>query len=991
MSSPAPHVYSIPPGVPFVDALAAQLLRETAADPLALSRMTVLLPTRRAVRSLREAFLRCSEGKALLLPTLTPIGDIDEEALAFAPEAGPLAAAAAELPPAIPELRRRLLLAELILKLKGLSLTHAVQLAGELGRLIDQVATERIGFEGLAGLVPVRYAAHWQITLAFLRIVTEHWPKVLAEEGALDPAERRNRVLAAQGSLWRRHPPADPVIAAGSTGSIPATADLLALVASLPTGRVVLPGLDRHTDADAWERLAPSHPQFGLRQLLGHLGLARQDVADWPWQGALSSPPARAALIAEAMRPAGSTDAWRRRETLPEEALRGLARIDCPTPREEARVIALRLREALETPVLTAALVTPDRALARRVAAELKRWDVEVDDSAGTPLAATPPGTFLRLLAEAAAERLAPLPLVALLKHPLAAGGEEPPTFRQAARLLERHLLRGPRPAAGIRGLRAAVRRLGDGEVRKTLSKLIDCLEEALAPLLKLLGRRAIAAAQAVAAHIAAAEALAATRQRSGAAALWAGEAGEAAALFVDELALAARRIGRLEGGSYPAFFATLLDERVVRPRYGRHPRLFIWGPLEARLQHADLVILAGLNEGTWPPAPTIDPWMSRPMRATFGLPEAERRIGLSAHDFAQAAAAREVVLTRALKVDGTPSVPARWLLRLDALLAAGGVALETATPARWLGWQKKLDEAPGPPAPSAPPAPRPPLAARPRRLSVTEIETWMRDPYGIYARHVLGLKALEPLDADPGAAERGSFIHAALDRFVREFADALPGDALAELLRIGTAAFGPALERPGVRAFWWPRFERVAAWFVEREGQRRALLAGSRTEVRGLMTLATRGEPFLLAAKADRIDRLQAGGLVIIDYKTGRLPHPAEVAAGLAPQLPLEAAMALAGAFREVPGEAVAELAFWRLSGGTPAGEECRIEGDVQELARSARAGLLALIERFDDEATPYAARPRPEVGPAFSDYEHLARVKEWSAGGASSGEGGP
>ena len=990
MSASTPRVYNIPAGIPFVDALAAALLEEGAGDPLALSRMTVLVPTRRAVRSLSEAFLRRAEGKALLLPALTPIGDIDEEALALAHEAGPLAAAAAEIPPAIPELRRRLLLAELILKRRGFSLAQAVQLAGELGRLIDQAATERIGFDGLARLVPERYASHWQVTLTFLSIVTEHWPKVLAAEGAIDPAERRNRVLEAQASLWRAQPPAHPVVAAGSTGSIPATGDLLALVARLERGRVVLPGLDRDTGDDAWETLAPSHPQFALKRLIERIGIARREVADWPWHGPPSSPRARAALLAEAMRPAGSTDSWRRYRTSPAEALCGLERIVCPTPREEARVIALRLREALETKARTAALVTPDRALARRVAAELRRWDIEVDDSAGTPLAATPPGAFLRLLAEAAVERLAPLPLMALLKHPLSAGGEEPAVFRAAARLLERQLLRGPRPAAGIRGLRAALRKVGEKEARETLADFIARLERTLEPLARLLGRRRLAVREAIAAHLAAAEALAATREQSGAARLWSGEAGEALALFADELALASGRMARLEGAGYAAFFAALLEERVVRPRYGRHPRLFIWGPLEARLQHADLVILAGLNEGTWPAAPAVDPWMSRPMRAAFGLPEAERRIGLSAHDFAQLAAASEVVLTRALKLEGTPSVPSRWLLRLDALLAARGTALETASEARWLAWQKRLDEALGPPAPAAPPAPRPPYAARPRRLSVTEIETWMRDPYGIYARHVLGLRALEPLDADPGAAERGSFIHAALDRFLKKHGLALPRDALASLLKFGEAAFGPALERPGVRAFWWPRFERIAAWFVEHERQRRMRLAASRSEVKGHLVLATKRDPFLLDAKADRIDRLKEGGLVIIDYKTGRVPQKGAVEAGLSPQLPLEAVMALAGAFNDIPAEPVRSLAFWRLSGRTPAGEECALERDAAALAERARAGLVALIERFDDEATPYEARPRPEEAPAFSDYEHLARVKEWSAVPGSAEGGG-
>jgi ATP-dependent helicase/nuclease subunit B len=980
LSGARPRVYTIAPGIPFVDALATELLRRSAGDPAELSRYTVLLPTRRAVRSLREAFLRAASGKALLLPRLTPIGDIDEEMLALSADETPLVGTALEIPPAIPELRRRLLLAELILKLGKHTVEQAVRLAAELARLIDQVATERVGFERLAGLVPERYAAHWQITLQFLRVVTDHWPKVLEDEGAVDPATRRNRLLEAQASFWRAHPPANPVVAAGSTGSIPATADLLALVATLPTGTVVLPGLDRDSDADSWDMLEPSHPQYGMRLLLERMRIERRDVADWPHDGLKSTTPARARLIAEAMRPAGTTDAWRRLEAFPDEALHGLHRIDCPTPREEAGVIALLMRETLEVPGRTAALVTPDRLLARRVAAELERWDVTVDDSAGTPLDATPPGTFFRLIAEAAADSLAPLPLAALLKHPLAAAGTEPTAFRREARLLERHLLRGPRPAPGLAGLRAACRAIGDAEAKSSIENLIDCLDRALGPLLALIDRPAIQAADAIAAHIAAAEALAGTSALCGAARLWAGDAGEKLAAFLAELVHAADRFPALDGSAYPAFFGTLLAGQAVRPRYGRHPRLSIWGPLEARLQHADLLILGGLNEGTWPPTPPIDPWMSRPMRTAFGLPDAERRIGLSAHDFAQAGAAGEVVLTRSLKTEGTPTVPSRWLLRLDSLLRAAGLRLDDGAPARLLRWQQALDRWDEPPKPVTAPQPRPPLAARPRTLSVTAIETWMRDPYAIYARHVLGLKALDPLDADPGAAERGSFIHEALDRFVKRFPSELPANAVDELLRIGKEAFGAALERPGVRAFWWPRFERIAAWFVAVERERYRLLSGSYAEVRGQLAFGGPGGPFVLKAKADRIDRLKAGGLAIIDYKTGVTPSPDDVEAGYSPQLPLEAAMALEGAFQGVAAGPVAALGYWRLSGGDPPGEARWFETDTAALIRAARDGLARLIAAFDDPATPYEARPRPEHAPRFSNYAHLARVLEWS-----------
>jgi ATP-dependent helicase/nuclease subunit B len=999
-----PAVYTIPPGIPFVDALAARLMAEAGDDPLSLARQTVLLPTRRGCRALHEAFLRRGPGRPLLLPRLRPLGDLDPDELMAGGEDVAEGAAAAELPPAMPSLRRQLRLAHEIMATgtspdgSAPTAEQAARLAAELARLLDQVQTERLSLDGLDALVPEDYARHWQRTLDFLALLRERWPALLAAEDCLDPAERRNRLLAAQAEAWRRDPPRDPVIVAGSTGSIPATADLIEVVAWLPTGRVVLPGLDREADEEQWRAILDdaAHPQHGLALLLTRLDLDRAAVADWleAAHGLTATPPSRARLVAEALRPAVTTESWReiRRSIEPERwrlALRGVQRIDCPGPQEEAGLIALMLRQALEAPEKRAALVTPDRDLARRVAGELRRWSIDIDDSAGRPLADTAPGSYLRLIADLAAERAAPVPFLAALKHPLAAAGKEPGAFRALVRKLEIALLRGPRPAPGLDGLRRAAEHLRDADERRSLTALLARLDELAAPFTRLIEAPRAEIAALVDAHVALAEALSATADQAGAARLWAGDAGEAAAAFVAELRQAARAFAPLPGRQYPALIGSLMAGLVVRPRHGGHPRLAIWGPLEARLQHADLLILGGLNEGTWPPEPPVDPWLSRPMRRAFGLPPPERRIGLAAHDFAQAMGAAEVVLTRSLRVEGTPTVPSRWLQRLDGLLESVGLAAGDQgaldRPTLPLGWQAMLDH-PASVRPVGPPAPRPPVSARPRRLSVTQVETWMRDPYAIYARHILKLKALDPIDADPGAAERGSFIHDALHRFVRDHPGALPVDAYDKLLDCGREAFRKVLDRPAVWAFWWPRFERIAGWFVGVEAARRGEIAASFTERRGTLDLAGPRGAFQLTAKADRIDRIKDGGLVLIDYKTGQVPTDKHVALGFSPQLPLEAAIAAAGGFAEVPAAPAAALAYWRLSGGDPAGEIREIKADAATLATDARAGLERLIAAFDDPATPYAARPRPEYGPRFSDYDHLARLLEWSAGGEDS-----
>ena len=997
-----PAVFTIPPGAPFVDVLASTLLAEAGADPAALSRYTILLPTRRGARSLREAFLRQAE-RPLLLPRMFALGDVDIDDLDLGSEE--IDPGADDIP-AISDIRRQLLIARLVMGFSSgrplVPADQAVALAGELARLLDQVETEGLSFDGLADLVPADYAEHWRKTLEFLQIVTRHWPAVLAEEGCADPAERRNRSLAGLAEAWRQVPPQTPVIAAGSTASIPATAELLAVIAGLEHGRVVLPGLDRDTSDEAWEQLEASHPQYGMARLLERLGLERSGVADWPAPG-FPDRSARSRLIAAAMLPAAATDGWRRIAGLGAADLHGLRRIDCPGPQGEAGIIALLMREQLERPGETAALVTADRSLARRVATELERWHIAIDDSAGQPLGETPPGTFLRLTAAMVAEQAAPVPLLAALKHPFAAGGTEPADFRRIVRRLERLALRGPRPAAGFDGLKAAVAATRP-PAGPEIADLVSWLAEAANPFVAAMKGGDLRAM--VAAHVDFAEALAATPAKNGHDRLWAGAAGDEAGAFAADLAQAASGFPVVDAGTYPSLLSALMSGRVVRPAYGKHPRLFIWGPLEARLQQADLLILGGLNEGSWPAEPAADPWMGRQMRAAFGLPPPERRIGLAAHDFAQAFCARQVVLTRSERVEGTPTVPSRWLLRLDAVLRASrlsGDVVGTQEPPglpamlpkaqEWLSWQARLD-APAHSIAAAPPTPRPPVAARPRLLSATAIETLMRNPYAIYAKHILRLAALPPLDADPGRADYGILIHEILDVFIRSFPGDLPADATDRLLALGLGRFETILSRPGVWAFWWPRFVRVAKWFVAHEREGRVAQRTLATEITGRMTIKAPAGNFVLTAKADRIDGAD-GGLVIIDYKTGIVPSVSDIVLGVSPQLPLEAAIAIAGGFEGLANR-VASLRYWRLSGGNPAGEDIAIENapigrdrtpapDAAGLAAEALAGLRELIARFDDPMTPYHARPRAEWAQRFDDYAHLARVKEWANLGES------
>jgi ATP-dependent helicase/nuclease subunit B len=962
----------------FADELARGVLAEHGHDPLALADLLILLPTRRSVRALADAFLRASDGKPTLLPRMAPLGDLDDADWIEPADDG----AALALPPAIDSTEREALLAELVAAFKddqgqpiAQSAAQALTLARELGRLLDELAIDGVAFEKLEALVEGNFASHWQRTLEFLAIVGKAWPQVLAERGRIDALDRRTRSIRAQAARWRAHPPSTPVIAAGSTGSQPATRELLGVISGLPNGTVVLPGLDREMDEESWNALEPTHPQFGLKELLATLKLDREAVADWPGQ---PGDAARRQLIAELMRPSETSESWSRP---PAAALDHVTRADCATPHQEALVIALALRRALEEPGRTAALVTPDRDLARRVAAELRRWDVDIDDSAGQPLADTVPATLLRALVTAVDSGFAPVDLLGLLKHPLCTLGLSRAALLEATRRLDRKCLRGLKPAAGMQALRALVRetRFVNEADRRRVVDLVDRIEAATADV-------ATAMATSANAGILLDITIAAVEKIASRESLWAGEAGEALADALARLRSAWRDRRPVSGGEWPALMAAMLAPETLHPRFGRHPRLAIWGPLEARLQRTDLLILGGLNEGSWPPAVETGPWINRPMRAALGLPQPERRIGLSAHDFASALAAERVLLTRAEREAGAPTVPSRWLARLDALFGYDATSPGPA-PAyiqhgrrSLLAWAEELDD-PRSYRPWRRPEPRPPLEARPTRLSVSSIEQWRRDPYGLYARHILRLQALDPLEAELGAADRGSALHEALDAFLGTYPSGpLPADALEQFEALGEKHLAAVLAAPAERAFWWPRFRRLARWFIDTETRRRQ--AGTRllaSETTGSVTVGS----LTVEARADRIDEIEPGGWEIIDYKTGRVPSSKELEGLFAPQLLLEAAIARHGRFEGAgePARAV-HLSYWQANGLGEGGDIKPIK-DSDALADAMLALLRKMVEHFGNPDAPYLALPWPEFGPYFNDYEHLERVAEWSTAG--------
>ncbi|MGO4387510.1 double-strand break repair protein AddB [Microvirga sp. 2YAF29] len=1053
MPSELPRVFTIPPGCAFlptlVDALfEGRLVGPLSDGPASLADITIYVPTRRATRALIALLAERGGGRAQLLPRIVPLGETDEAEFELTGLEGTPFAETASLKPPIPPLERRLILTRLVQRWSAevdrallqlgpdipfmvpASPADAVNLAGDLETLMDAFTTEGIDWHALELAVDADYSTYFEITRHFVQIASENWPKILGDRQASDPAQRRTALIEAEARRLSRERPDNPIIVAGSTGSVPATAHLMATIAQLPRGAIVLPGLDTDLDEESWNTIGGmgdddndpvhSHPQAALRRLLDrNLRIPRSEI---PTLGEVPEQAKdRNRLLSEALRPADTTDRWalfqsEDRVALGKSGCEGLTVIEAMDEREEALAIAIALRETLSQTRKTAALVTPDRALATRVTAELGRWGLSVEDSAGIPLSDTPAGRLARLAAEAASDDLSPVRLLSVLAHPLVRLGYSREQIEQAASVLEIGVLRGPAPAKGIEGQRAALatrRTEKDHRTPRPRARLTEADWDLADELLQRLGLAFQSFTPAyhgegkldlmalVAHHRVAVEWLCAPPD---------GEEAEdepsrepLAALFDDleNSDIRAEEGHPLEGRlvDYPAFFTALAKQQTLSPSpRTTHRRLKILGLLEARLLSVDRVVLGGLDEGTWPPRTVTDAFLNRPMRARVGLMPPERRIGQTAHDFVQALGTHDVVITRAHKRDGSPMVPSRFLQRLKAFTGKEVWERMTRSGEYYRRLARTLDTPE--PAPALPrPRPKPDPVLFPRSLSVTEVETLVRDPYSIFARHILKLDALDEIAVAPSAAERGTIIHDIIGTFSERYPKALPDNAQEILLGLGTEAFFKIEQAyPELYAEWWPRFERLAAQFVVWEQTRRPDLVEVHAERSGRLAIPLPdGSIFNLRARADRIEQRRDGGFTIVDFKTGQPPGVREVYAGFSPQLTLEAVMLMKGAFKGLPmAKETPDLLYVHTTGGRepikprdikPGRDE---ERTVPEIVEEHRRRFEGMIARFVKGEAAYVSRPFPKYARRFSEYDHLARVKEWSLASAGGGEGG-
>ncbi len=951
-----PRIFGSASGVDFAQGLVDGLVaRGRGMTPEEWARTEIYVNTARMQRRIRQVF---DAGPAKLLPRIRLITD-----LAYNPVASHIA------PPVSP-LRRRLELTQFVATLleqePDLAPRAALyDLSDSLADLMDEMQGEGVSPDKIAELDVSDQSGHWERALKFLQIIAHYFGD---SSDAPDKEARQRTVVMSLAARWQATPPQHPIIVAGSTGSRGATALFMQTVAQLPQGAVILPGFDFDLPDDVWSAMEDEdHPQFRFKKLMNALDFNCGDVA--PWSDAMPVDHLRNRLISLSLRPAPVTSQWR--EEGPElgdlmTATKDLTLVEAPSPRAEADTIALRLRQAVEDGV-TAALISPDRMLTRQVTAALDRWGIMPDDSAGTPLALSPPGRLLRHVAVLMGEVLTSELLLTILKHPLChSDGEDRGPHLRHTRELELYLRKKSVAFPDAETLTAWAK--GDAD-RGVWSAWVAATFVGVAPLTKPLSEH-------LNTHLGSAARICAGPRGQNAGGLWDEAAGREARRMCDQLALNADAGGVMSARDYASIFNSILADGTVRDRDKGHPQVLIWGTLEARVQGADLTILGGMNDGVWPEAAPPDPWLNRKMRADAGLLLPERRIGLSAHDYQQAVAGREVWITRSKRSADAETVPSRWINRLTNLLSGlpdqqGPEALEKmrARGAHWAAMAMRLTTPHARMTPAKRPSPRPPLQARPDRLSVTQIKTLIRDPFAIYARKVLRLNPLDPLVPEADAPLRGTIIHGILEQFVKGGHDPMDRDALMDIAR---SEFNKHCPWPTIRTQWLMRMDKAADPFLADELERQKVATIRKTEVKGDIAVALTGVS--LNGTADRIDLTDDDQALIYDYKTGAVPTKPQQK-NFDKQLLVEAAMVERGAFADIGPKPVMTAQFIGVNADMKTVDAPLKEHPAEQVWEELTRLLLAW-QKVDRGYTARLALFRKDD---FSPYDHLARYGEW------------
>lgn len=996
-------LFSIAPHAPFLPTLADAIMDGRVLGdwpqqgPFWLSDITVILPTQRARQALAEAFAKHPKFTGLL-PDIRTFGGDEADEEPFLP---PFDAPAS--PPPASTLQRRLILSRLVAAWAHSpaggqafstppTAAEIFSMADSLAHVFDDLAIAERGAGELRAIgdqLGPELGAYWQQTLTFLDIALTAWPLMLAEKGRADPSQLRGARLDRQAEGAPLVYGDRPVIAAGSTGSIPATARLLKALERLPRGALVLPGLDTAMSPETHKALLDpeqsphGHPQYHLAKLLRTLGASPAEVVELA-----PTDHQRTELLHRALALTAETAFWAEQRFAADERDRALAGVSIIAARhedEQARAIAIAARDALAHK-RTVGIITPDRNLARRIAAELARFGIVVDDAAGAPLFQSSIGRLARQILTLAVNRCGAVDLVALLRNRASLFGRTRGEISNLADDIELALLRGQRPAPGLDGLRAALaahiieppkaaaRKLGERHAAPILA-LFDAIEAALLPLTRLIDAPLIRAADLATAIAGAVELVTAGASVRGREELQA---------WADEMTKLSGEGHAFAPNGLDAVLSALMQGFQVRNRLDSRGDIAIWGQIEARLMSPDLMILGALNDDVWPEPADPGPWLSRGMRLAAGLEPPERLQGLAAHDFAQAMGNADVIVAYADRIGTSPSLPSRLVQRLDAFAGEDAAKDMRVRGKTWIEAARAID-AVETATPATRPLPNPPVSTRPRKLSVTEVETLMRSPYDLYAKHVLKLRQLDPLGDVPDTRERGTIIHDALARFVIEGHDPTCPDAFANLMAIAAEAFS-GLEAIGERRdIWLKRFATAAEQFLAFERERNPRVRQRHAEISGKMQLQL-AEDFLITGQADRVDEMTDGTVEILDFKTGSPPTPTMMKAFEAPQLLMEAVMTKAGAMEGIASAETSALTYVKIG----LGPEAFVPSDfkvaegmpLMEAADEINRRLQSHIEHFLFRDTPMPARLLPLAGQRFAGaYDHLARVAEWTS----------
>ena len=940
-------------------------------DLPSMSEAIVYVPTRRLGKALQTEILRHYDGRAVLMPEIRTLGDGEEISERHSILQG------TKIPLCVDGLHRKFWLSDAIMRFhkaqgENISLAIALSSADDLGSLFDKVALFETNFDGFQALCQDGdFATHWQHTLTFLNAIYPVWCEHLESLGVLDVGVYKHTCLSSLNTYLESSK--KTIFVVGATANYPVIERIMHTVAQHDKGMVFIAGYDCTLTAHQQDNIAldPTHPLYTLQSYINGVGsdnvetinitdtkrsevfksvfLSAKDTADW-----LINPP-------------------------PQSGFDGLHFMASDTINEESLSIALIMREALEVEGKTCALMTPDRQLSRKVISILKRWNITVDDSSGQPLITTPPALFMRLVLQVVEENFSVQSIASLLKHPFCTLGMDMGVFNRTAQGLEMFGLRGYYGGGGVADIIKHINREKDNKFSyhnpyknraQDAIALLKKLQKCFTPLLI----DNLTFVEMVKAHIEVCEMLSSVEV------LWNKDDGNALAEFMSYILENAQAVSAVNVSDYKASFASLLQSITVRKNIGLHPRLFIWGPLEARLQNVDTMIIAGMNEGIFPAQTSVDAWLSRAMAGDVGLPIADMSIGISANDFISACNGKKIIFSRHEKEDGKQTIPSRWWQRFEAVSKASKFDGLPMLDYDYIGLSKALDK-PSPvethTARISVPAPCPPVSSRPNALSLTNIQTWLEDPYQIYCKYILGLYSSGDLWGEISPALKGNILHATFEEFINKFPREVKLSQLQDLISIGEKHFADVIDIPEVKIFWWTGFKVAAKKFIIECESRNHLIDNVLTEKKAKFTHKTvKGNAFQISGTADRIEVLKDGYCVIADYKTGTAISKKKIESGDAPQLALEAYMLGQGAFADTDSRKVECVEIWEAKPNFKVQKYGADKKPIDNIIEDTLLKIDALIDAYALESKTYFIEKRTAK---YNDYLHFMREKEW------------